>query len=31
LIDSDLLSGLQGGLAIVDESRVRVRTRKPGE
>lgn len=31
LIDSDLLSRLRGGLAIVDERRVRVRTRKPGE
>jgi predicted nuclease of predicted toxin-antitoxin system len=30
LLDSDLLSRLQGGLAIVDESRVRVRTRKTG-
>ena len=30
LVDSGLLSRLQGGLAIVDESRVRIRTRKPG-
>ena len=30
LIDSGLLSRLQRGLAIVDESRVRLRTRKPG-
>jgi predicted nuclease of predicted toxin-antitoxin system len=29
VIDSDLLSRLQGGLAIVDESRVRIRTKKP--
>ena len=30
LIDSGLLSRLQGGLAIVDESRVRMRTRRVG-
>jgi predicted nuclease of predicted toxin-antitoxin system len=29
LIESDLLDRLQGGLAIVDESRVRTRTEKP--
>ncbi len=30
LIDSGLLDRLQGGLAIIDESRVRIRTKKPG-
>jgi predicted nuclease of predicted toxin-antitoxin system len=29
LVDSGLLGHLQGGLAIVDESRIRIRTRKP--
>jgi hypothetical protein len=29
LIESGLLERLQGGLAIVDESRVRIRTNKP--
>ena len=30
LIESGLLGRLQGALAIVDESRVRIRTKKPG-
>jgi predicted nuclease of predicted toxin-antitoxin system len=30
LIDSGILDRLRGGLAIVDESRIRIRTRKPG-
>ena len=29
LIESGLLDGLQSGLAIVDESRVRIRTKRP--
>jgi hypothetical protein len=29
VVESDLFSRLQSGLAIVDESRVRIRTRKP--
>ena len=30
LVDSGLLGRLQGGLAIVDKSRIRIRTKKPG-
>lgn len=31
LVNSGLLDRLEGGLAIVDESRVRLRTRQPGQ